>query len=552
MSLTDRRGECIYSACPHFRRCFIERAIRATKTARIVIANHALVMLLATGDKSEESNLGRLIFDEGHHVFESADATFASALTGREACELRRWLTGSGNRRRRKGLSEITGYDENIASAVEELKEAASLLPSDNWLKNLSEDRPLNAIEKLLLAIRNMVRARANKPAQGYSLESEIIDVDEAVAEAGGESQIAIHSLLDPIKQIGKRLEILLMESPDWLNSALRGKIEGLMNGLKRREMMLSNWLVLIGRLTGKSEVDFIDWLAIDRIDGREYDIGIHRHWIDPTYPLAQEVFKPSHGLLVTSATLGVSRQTSPDDDAENSEAVLSWEAAEKRSGAKHLGIPLLHFEAKSPFDYSHAAEVFIVNDIPKNNLAALSNGYVRLLEAAKGGALGLFSSIQRLRRVYAMIVDHLARQGLPLYAQHVDPMDTGTLVDIFRDDPHASLLGTDALRDGIDVPGQSLRLVIMEGLPWPRPTVAHAARRRAWGGWAYDDQIIRAKLAQGFGRLIRSQDDKGAFVLLSSAVPSRLLDAFPKGVKINRLSLEETTAMIAERCQLQ
>ena len=67
---------------------------------------------------------------------------------------------------------------------------------------------------------------------------------------------------------------------------------------------------------------------------------------------------------------------------------------------------------------------------------------------------------------------------GLPLYAQHVDPIDTGTLVDIFRDDPRASLLGTDALRDGVDVPGQSLRLVVMEGVPWPRPTVLHAARR--------------------------------------------------------------------------
>src|SRR3546814_3877152 len=61
-------------------------------------------------------------------------------------------------------------------------------------------------------------------------------------------------------------------------------------------------------------------------------------------------------------------------------------------------------------------------------------------------------------------IADRLARAGLPLFAQHVDPLDTGTLVDIFRADPHASLLGTDALRDGVDVPGDSLRLVVMEG----------------------------------------------------------------------------------------
>src|SRR3546814_13782081 len=79
-------------------------------------------------------------------------------------------------------------------------------------------------------------------------------------------------------------------------------------------------------------------------------------------------------------------------------------------------------------------------------------------------------------------IADRLSRAGLPLYAQHVDPLDTGTLVDIFRAEPHASLLGTDALRDGVDVPGESLRLAIMEGVPWPRPTLLHAAPRAEIG----------------------------------------------------------------------
>src|SRR3546814_7694927 len=91
-------------------------------------------------------------------------------------------------------------------------------------------------------------------------------------------------------------------------------------------------------------------------------------------------------------------------------------------------------------------------------------------------------------------IADRLAPAVLPLFAQHVDPFDTGTLVDIFRADPHASLLGTDALRDGVDVPGESLRLVVMEGVPWPRPTILHAARRAAQGGSRYDDMVIRGR----------------------------------------------------------
>ena len=191
---------------------------------------------------------------------------------------------------------------------------------------------------------------------------------------------------------------------------------------------------------------------------------------------------------------------------------------------------------------------MLIVTDIARGDTAALAGAYARLIEAAEGGTLGLFTAIQRLKAVHARIADRLARAGLPLIAQHVDPIDTGTLVDIFRDDPRASLLGTDALRDGVDVPGESLRLVVMERVPWPRPTVLHAARRMAGGGSAYDDRVVRARLAQAFGRLIRRDGDKGLFVILSSALPSRLLTAFPPGVAVSRLPLDAALERVQAR----
>ena len=74
-----------------------------------------------------------------------------------------------------------------------------------------------------------------------------------------------------------------------------------------------------------------------------------------------------------------------------------------------------------------------------------------------------------------------------------------------------------------------------------------HAARKAAGGGSAYDDRIIRARLAQGFGRLIRRADDRGVFVLLSAAMPSRLLTAFPPGTPIHRVTLDEAAIRVAE-----
>ena len=238
----------------------------------------------------------------------------------------------------------------------------------------------------------------------------------------------------------------------------------------------------------------------------------------------------PADGVLVTSATLRGGEE---------------WAAAEARTGAAHLALPPLHFEAESPFDYAGCSEVLIVTDVRQGDIASLAGAYARLIEAAGGGTLGLFTAIQRLKAVHARIADRLARAGLPLLAQHVDPIDAGTLADIFRDDSRASLLGTDALRDGVDVPGESLRLVVMERVPWPRPTILHRARREAFGKKQYDERLARLKLKQAFGRLIRRAGDRGVFVMLDSMLPSRLYGAFPPGVTVEKVGLSETAAEI-------
>jgi ATP-dependent DNA helicase DinG len=77
---------------------------------------------------------------------------------------------------------------------------------------------------------------------------------------------------------------------------------------------------------------------------------------------------------------------------------------------------------------------------------------------------------------------------------------------------------------------------------------VLHGARRAANGGTFYDDRVVRARLAQAFGRLIRRQEDKGLFVLLSAATPSRLLTAFPPGVRVLRLPVHEAIERVRLR----
>ena len=99
-------------------------------------------------------------------------------------------------------------------------------------------------------------------------------------------------------------------------------------------------------------------------------------------------------------------------------------------------------------------------------------------------------------------------------------------------------------LRDGVDVPGRSLRLVVFDKVPWPKPTILHKARRARFGK-SYDDLLTRLRLKQAFGRLIRSRRDKGCFVILEPATPSRLLTAFPPEAPVKRCGLAEAVAEI-------
>ena len=539
-SLTDQRGECVYAGCPHYRKCFIERAARASAQADLVIANHALVMVNAARGRDHAQRPTRIVFDEGHHVFEAADSTFAAALSGQEAIEMKRWILGPerGSKGRRRGLAarlaDVASYDEAGGKAIAAAREAAEALPGGGWIQRLADGTPSGPIEELLAAVRAVTYTRDESGGQdaGYGIETEAAQLDGNFIELAGQAQSALAAIRQPLIRLGVRLEALVEDAPDWLDSQGRARIEGARHSLAWRIDTLAAWEALLNRLGGPADPDFVDWLAVDRSDAREFDIGIHRRFLDPMKPFARVVLEPSHGVMLTSATLR---------DGED------WASAIDRSGAAHIEAAPLLSASESPFDYASNAEVLIVTDVKKGDIAGLAGAYARLIEASGGGALGLFTAIRRLRAVYGRIADRLARAGLPLYAQHVDPIDTGTLVDIFRDDPHASLLGTDALRDGVDVPGESLRCVVMEQVPWPKPSILHRARRAANGGSAYDDRIIRARLAQAFGRLIRTAEDRGHFVVLSPAFPSRLLSAFPKGTMVSRVTLDEALQRVAQ-----
>ncbi len=542
VGLTDRRGECIYSACSHYAKCYIERGIRKARRADLVVANHALVMIHAARGMPDHGPT-RYVFDEGHHVFDAADNAFSAHLTGMEGAELRRWLRGSEGRRRSRsrGLKnragDLIGNDDQAERALNTVIEAAAVLPGEGWRQRATDGAPRGAAETFLTAVRRTVYARVDNAESPFDLE---VSVEEPTAEllsAAARLLEALGDLARPLRQLRERLMARLEDEADKLDSTTRNRIEAIARSLKHRgEDIVEGWLFMLSTLPEGTPPEHVDWFSVERIDGRDIDVGMHRHWVDPTLPFAEIVLNQSQGTLVTSATL-----TDGSGDVE-----ADWRAAEARTGALHLAAPAIRSTVPSPFDYAAQTRVFVVTDVRKTEMEQVAAAYRVLFLAAGGGALGLFTAIGRLRAAHRRLLEPLDEANIPLYAQHVDALNLATLIDIFRAEEDSCLLGTDAVRDGVDVPGRALRLIVFDRVPWPRPTIMHRARRKAFGARAYDDMITRLRLKQAYGRLVRRATDRGVFVLLDSRMPSRLSGAFPEGVEIQRVGLADAVAETA------
>lgn len=545
LGLTDKRGECIYSACPHYRRCFIERSVRAGRNASIVIANHALVLhqaavdhALGLGQTEEEEaapgGIRRIVFDEGHHLFDAADSAFSGHLTAFETSELRRWIRGPETERRRgRGLADrlgdLLGEDKAGEKLLQQVLRAASNLPGPGWTRRVQAGQPDGPAEHFLTLVRQQVLARAEQT--GHTLETDCHPLVDGLSLAAGELASALIDLKKPMTALANALAKKLDAEAEDLSTNDRGRIEALSRSLKRRgELMVGSWVDMLSRLLEGKAPLFVEWFDVTQSFGREHDVGLHSHWIDPTEPMALAVLKPADGIVITSATLKDRPPDIPDD----------WANAEMRTGAVHLPYPVRRESYDSPFDYVKASRVIVVTDVNREDMDQVAAAYRELFLGSGGGALGLFTAIARLRAVHKRLVKPLADAGLPLYAQHVDPMDTGTLVDMFRAERDACLLGTDAVRDGVDVPGDSLRLIVLDRVPWGAPTILERARKEMFGGNAYTDMVVRLRLRQAFGRLIRREGDTGSFVILDPRLATRFTTAFPPGITISRVGLVE------------
>ena len=245
-------------------------------------------------------------------------------------------------------------------------------------------------------------------------------------------------------------------------------------------------------------------------IEMRGEQAELHEAPVDVSVPLAETVFDPAESVILTSATLSVGG---------------SFDFIRKRVG---IGATAEELTLPSPFDYLRQAICILPEDATAYDDPAHDLQMTVLIDAIAGRLDGhtlvLFTSYGPLKRVWALLQERLEARGVASLAQGLD----GTrrqILQSFLADPRTVLLATSSFWEGIDIPGDRLRCVVIDKLPFPVPTDplvrARSERLRdPFGEYILPVAIIR--LRQGFGRLIRSASDRGAVVLCDPRLRTR------------------------------
>jgi DNA polymerase-3 subunit epsilon/ATP-dependent DNA helicase DinG len=279
-----------------------------------------------------------------------------------------------------------------------------------------------------------------------------------------------------------------------------------------------------LNQIVFASSNESVCWIEAGR---EEEDLSLHVAPLFVGSLVEEHLFHKKRSVVMTSATLRVS-----DSYDFLRDRLHAWEAEELAVG--------------SPFDYSSSTLVYLVEDIPEPRQPsqggfqeyqrALETGLAALAKATGGRTLALFTSYRQLRMTARAISARLAREGIGILEQG-GGLSRRQLLESFKRNPRAVLMGTRSFWEGVDVPGEALSCLAIVRLPFGVPTdPLLAARAEQFDNPFFDYFVPEAVLRflQGFGRLIRTRTDRGVVAvfdkrLLTKSYGPAFLDSLPE-----------------------
>jgi ATP-dependent DNA helicase DinG len=475
--------ECIGAQkCPFGTQCFAEHAREAAGEADIVVTNHALLAIDAMENYIVLPEHDVVVIDEAHDLVDRVTSVASGELS---------------------------------ASAVEAAVRRCGRMVGEDLT-----DRLRDAGEGLRLALADAQAGRLDVLTD--QVELALTTVRDAAAACAADLRTHANGEDDTDRLVATRIATVALDEV----AEDAGRIVA----------------AFAGEISARPEVVWLDRPVSDE-SARPDTLRVAPLQVGGL--LAERLFK-QRTVVLTSATLTLGGSFEPLarqwglPQLGVSDAVAR-PAVEPDDGAGAVGMATggedgldwTGLDVGSPFDHRRSGILYVARHLPPPGRDGLSDAYLtelrELITASGGRTLGLFSSMRAARQATDALRGDI---GVDLLCQGED--STGLLISRFADDETSCLFGTLSLWQGVDVPGQSLQLVVIDRIPFPRPDEPLASARQravaAKGGngfMAVAAAQAALLLAQGTGRLLRTIDDRGVIAILDPRLATARYGSF-------------------------
>jgi len=502
--LAEEEGSCIPGQCVFHRRnqCFLFRARQEAEASHMVVVNHSLLLSDLLRSHSVIPSFRQLIIDEAHHLESEATDQVGYAVSRSGAIDIIHRVVTEFEP---LGLAGALGlmFRSVVSSPLPRARTISSELQERLNESNDVAKQCVSSVERFFQAVGDFME-RYEQDATGYDRQLRVTDT---ARRDPGWSQLEIEwdDLMQPMGRLIEALRFFDRKLDGFTDDELPTKPEM----RTEFEVLQQDIEALRSRMTefvSTPSNDMIYWLtrrqATDEVSGHAAPLHVGAI-------LNDQLFHRCDSVVLTSATL------TTDGSFDYVRDRLSLEDADE------LRVP-------SPFNYAHSAMLAITDDVPEpgeqGHQKRLQEAIIEMCTASGGRAMVLFTSHSALQSAYRAIKRPLEARNVLVLGQRIDGSPR-QLIDRLKSNPRTVILGTNSFWEGVDIVGDALSLLVITKLPFPVPSdPVFAARSELFEdpfvNYAVPQAVLRFK--QGFGRLIRSAEDRGVCVVLDRRVISR------------------------------
>jgi ATP-dependent DNA helicase DinG len=518
--------ECIGAQrCGFGSRCFAEKARELAGRADIVVTNHALLAIdaLEGGNVLPEHDV--VIIDEAHDLVDRVTSIATAEISGPAVDTAARRC---GRQVDNEAADKLKEAGEGLAEILAEGPAGRIDVLTDHLSIALAAVR--DAAGSCATEIRTSAKNADDEPEQlstrraALAALDELHDAADRMLGAFGPDVAARPDVvwLDVSPELDARRPPTLRVAPLDVGGLLAQRLFG-----TRTVALTSATLALGGSFSPLARQWGLPAADVPAPPAR----------VAPARPASETVTAddPATGPHDAAATGSDDTATGPEPDQPADDAATEPDQPRHDGWERDEPHPLnwTGIDVGSPFDHPRSGILYVARHLPPPGRDGLAQAYLdeiaELIAAAGGRTLGLFSSMRAARQATAELRDRI---GYPLLCQGEDP--TSQLISRFADDETSCLFGTLSLWQGVDVPGRSLQLVVIDRIPFPRPDDPLASARQravaARGGNGFMTVAAAQAallLAQGTGRLLRTMSDKGVVAILDPRLMTKQYGSF-------------------------